>query len=46
MSKPSLTLKAKIDGKDVELEIAPSDFDEFHKSILEYRQANELAQKK
>lgn len=45
MSKLSLTLKAKIDGKDVELEIAPSDFEEFHKSILEYRQANELAHK-
>ena len=45
MSKQSLTLKAKIDGKDVELEIAPSDFEEFYKSILEYRQANELAHK-
>lgn len=45
MSKQSLTLKAKIDGKDIELEIAPNDFDEFYKSILEYRQANELAHK-
>lgn len=45
MSKQSLTLKAKIDGKDVELEIAPSDFEEFYKSILEHRQANELAHK-
>lgn len=43
MSEPSLNLKAKIDGKEVELEIAPSDFDEFYESFLEYRRAYERA---
>ena len=43
MSEPSINLKAKIDGKEVELEIAPSDFDEFYESFLEYRRAYERA---
>jgi S-DNA-T family DNA segregation ATPase FtsK/SpoIIIE len=44
MSEPSINLKAKIDGKEVELEIAPSDFDEFYESFLESRRAYERAQ--
>ena len=43
MSEPSINLKAKIDGKEVELEIAPSDFDEFYESFFEYRRAYERA---
>ena len=43
MGEPSINLKAKIDGKEVELEIAPSDFDEFYESFLKYRQAYERA---
>ena len=45
MSEPSINLKAKIDGKEVELEIAPSDFDEFYESFLGYRRAYERAHK-
>ena len=44
MSEPSINLKAKIDGKEVKLEIAPSDFDEFYESFLESRRAYERAQ--
>ena len=43
MSEPSINLKAKIDGKEVELEIAPSDFDKFYESFREYRRAYERA---
>lgn len=45
MSEPGINLKAKIDGKEVELEIAPSDFDEFYESFLKYRRAYERAHK-
>lgn len=43
MSEPSINLKAKIDGKEVELEIAPSDFGEFYESFLESRRTHERA---
>ena len=45
MSEQNLILKAKIDDKEVKLEIAPSDLEEFYNSVLEYRQAKELAHK-
>ena len=45
MSEPSINLKAKIDGKEVVLEIEPSDLDEFYKSFWEYRRAYERAHK-
>lgn len=45
MSEPSINLKAKIEGKEVVLEIEPSDLDEFYKSFWEYRRAYERAHK-
>ena len=43
MSEPDFILKAKIDGKEVELAIQPSDLDELYNDYLDYRRAYERA---
>ena len=38
MAEPDLTLKVKIDGKETEIAVQPSDFDEFYNAYIKYRQ--------
>ena len=43
MAEPNLTLKVKIDGKETEIAVQPSDFDEFYNAYIKYRQSYERA---
>ena len=43
MAEPDLILKVKIDGKETEIAVQPSDFDEFYDAYVKYRQSCERA---
>lgn len=46
MNEPDLILKAKIDGKEVELAIKPSDYDKFYNALSDYRRKREREERK